>query len=130
MVALETSHIKTSAQAEMTALFSSHQAPRDTEEDYIRCARGLTLDYNPEELSIALAKYLQLQTLQLHCQIFHQRKLSDEPREAKEGYTTFNTKDLKAEKRNSKMTAAQKALAQVDKTGMKSTDSFFGAKSF
>lgn len=26
------------------------------------------------------------------------------------------------------MTAAQKALAKVDKTGMKSIDSFFGAK--
>lgn len=30
--------------------------------------------------------------------------------------------------KNSKMTAAQKALAKVDKTGMKRIDSFFGAK--
>lgn len=32
------------------------------------------------------------------------------------------------EQKNNKMTAAQKALAKVDKTGMKSIDSFFGAK--
>ena len=55
-------------------------------------------------------------------------KLSDEPVEAKEDYTKFNTKDLKTVKKNSKMTAAQKALALVDKSGMKSIDSFFGVK--
>lgn len=32
------------------------------------------------------------------------------------------------EQKNGKMTAAQKALAKVDKSGMKSIDSFFGAK--
>ncbi|KAK2509210.1 hypothetical protein MC885_016800 [Smutsia gigantea] len=56
-------------------------------------------------------------------------KLSDGPVEAREDYTKFNTTDLKTEKKNSKMTAAQKALAKVDKRGMRSIDSFFGAKS-
>uniref|UniRef100_A0A8C0QIB4 Ribonuclease H2 subunit B n=1 Tax=Canis lupus familiaris TaxID=9615 RepID=A0A8C0QIB4_CANLF len=55
-------------------------------------------------------------------------KVSDEPIEAKEDYTKFNRKDLKTEKKNSKMTAAQKALAKVDKSGMKSIDSFFATK--
>ena len=55
-------------------------------------------------------------------------KLSDEPVKSKEDYTRFNFKDFKTVKENSKMTTAQKAQAKVDKSGMKSIDSFFGAK--
>lgn len=58
--ALETRHRKTSAQAGAAALPSRRQAPGATEEDRVLCARGLTLDYNPEELRSALAGYLQL----------------------------------------------------------------------
>ena len=39
--------------------------------------------------------------------------LSNEPVEAKEDYTKFNTKDLKNEKKNRKMTIAQKALVKL-----------------
>lgn len=42
----------------------------------------------------------------------------------------FNTKGLKTEKKNSKTTAVQKALAKVDKSRVKSIDSFFGVKIF
>uniref|UniRef100_A0A670ITU3 Uncharacterized protein n=1 Tax=Podarcis muralis TaxID=64176 RepID=A0A670ITU3_PODMU len=56
------------------------------------------------------------------------RKLSDAPVEAEEDYTKFNTSDLKNKKANSKMSAAQKALAKVDKSGMKTMSSFFSSK--
>uniref|UniRef100_A0A8C5S8H1 Uncharacterized protein n=1 Tax=Laticauda laticaudata TaxID=8630 RepID=A0A8C5S8H1_LATLA len=69
--------------------------------------------YIPEELSATLANYL--------------RKLSDGPVEAEEDYTKFNTGDLK-NKKASKMSAAQKALAKVDKSGMKTMSSFFRPK--
>ncbi|KAH0621944.1 hypothetical protein JD844_023699 [Phrynosoma platyrhinos] len=56
------------------------------------------------------------------------RKLSDAPVEAEEDYTKFNTSDLKNKKANSKMSSAQKALAKVDKSGMKAISSFFSSK--
>uniref|UniRef100_A0A803TN13 Ribonuclease H2 subunit B n=1 Tax=Anolis carolinensis TaxID=28377 RepID=A0A803TN13_ANOCA len=56
------------------------------------------------------------------------RKLSDAPVEAEEDYTKFNASDLKNKKANSKMSAAQKALSKVDKSGMKAISSFFGSK--
>uniref|UniRef100_A0ACB8GF65 Uncharacterized protein n=1 Tax=Sphaerodactylus townsendi TaxID=933632 RepID=A0ACB8GF65_9SAUR len=55
------------------------------------------------------------------------RKTADEPVEAEEDYTKFNTIDFKGKKAN-KMSAAQKALAKVDKSGMKTMSSFFGSK--
>eukprot|EP00064_Thunnus_orientalis_P005488 superscaffoldBa00000539_g5502 len=55
------------------------------------------------------------------------RKLSDNPVEAGEDYTKFNSADF-ARKPPKKMTAAQKSLAKVDKTGMKPMSSFFSPK--
>uniref|UniRef100_A0A8C0HUN6 Uncharacterized protein n=1 Tax=Balaenoptera musculus TaxID=9771 RepID=A0A8C0HUN6_BALMU len=100
------------------------------EEDYICYTHGLIFDYIPEELSDDLSKYLKLpeRPASVPNPPSKKVKLSDEPVEAKEDYTKFNTKDLKTVKKNSKMTAAQKALAKVDKSGMKSIDSFFGVK--
>lgn len=130
MAALKTNNINVSARVQSTAFFPSHQTSSDKEEDYIRYAHGLISDYIPKELSDDLSKYLKLPepSPSLLNPPSKKVKLSDEPVEAKEDYTKFNTKDMKTEKKNSKMTAAQKALAKVDKTGMKSIDSFFGAK--
>ncbi|XP_014976588.2 ribonuclease H2 subunit B isoform X6 [Macaca mulatta] len=102
----------------------------EEKEDYIRYAHGLISDYIPKELSDDLCKYLKLPepSASLPNPPSKKIKLSDEPVEAKEDYTKFNTKDLKTEKKNSKMTAAQKALAKVDKSGMKSIDTFFVVK--
>ncbi|XP_011919620.1 PREDICTED: ribonuclease H2 subunit B isoform X3 [Cercocebus atys] len=102
----------------------------EEKEDYIRYAHGLISDYIPKELSDDLSKYLKLPepSASLPNPPSKKIKLSDEPVEAKEDYTKFNTKDLKTEKKNSKMTAAQKALAKVDKSGMKSIDTFFVVK--
>uniref|UniRef100_A0A452UWL5 Ribonuclease H2 subunit B n=1 Tax=Ursus maritimus TaxID=29073 RepID=A0A452UWL5_URSMA len=104
--ALKTNNINVSARVQAATFFFGDPVSSDKEEDYICYAHGLISDYIPKELI----------------------KLSDEPVEAKEDYTKFNRKDLKTEKKNSKMTAAQKALAKVDKSGMKSIDSFFGTK--
>ncbi|XP_036601189.1 ribonuclease H2 subunit B [Trichosurus vulpecula] len=100
------------------------------EEDYIRYAHGLISEYIPKELSEDLAKYLKLPELSasLPEPPLKKRKVSDGPVEAEEDYTKFNSVDLKTKKTNSKMTAAQKALAKVDKSGMRSIATFFGTK--
>ncbi|XP_037383163.1 ribonuclease H2 subunit B isoform X1 [Talpa occidentalis] len=130
VAALKNNNVNVSAHVQSTAFFSSCQTSNDKEEDYIRYAHGLISDYIPKELSDDLSKYLKLPETPppLSAPPSKKVKLSHEPVEAKEDYTKFNTKDLKTEKKNSKMTAAQKALAKVDKSGMKSIDSFFGAK--
>ncbi|XP_057388842.1 ribonuclease H2 subunit B isoform X3 [Balaenoptera acutorostrata] len=130
MAALKTNNVNVSARVQSTAFFSGDPVSSDKEEDYIRYAHGLISDYIPKELSDDLSKYLKLPEppASVPNPPSKKVKLSDEPVEAKEDYTKFNTKDLKTVKKNSKMTAAQKALAKVDKSGMKSIDSFFGAK--
>nr|KAF6428381.1 ribonuclease H2 subunit B [Rousettus aegyptiacus] len=131
MAALKTNNINVGARVQSAAFFCGHQVSSHKEEDYIRYAHGLISDYIPKELSDDLSKYLKLPetSASLPNPPSKKVKLSDDPVEAKEDYTKFNTKDWKTEKKNSKMTAAQKALAKVDKSGMKSIDFFFGAKS-
>uniref|UniRef100_G3U2F3 Ribonuclease H2 subunit B n=1 Tax=Loxodonta africana TaxID=9785 RepID=G3U2F3_LOXAF len=132
MVALKTNKINVGARVQSAVFFPSDQMSSNREEDYIRYAHGLISDYIPKELSDDLSKHLKLSQPSASLakpSIKDKIKLSDEPVEAKEDYTKFNTKDLKTEKKNSKMTAAQKALAKVDKSGMKSIDRFFGPKS-
>ncbi|XP_043105313.1 ribonuclease H2 subunit B isoform X2 [Puntigrus tetrazona] len=75
-----------------------------TEEDYLRYAHGLISEYISEDLSKALLKHLQLPEI-------------SSPKE-----TEPPSKPPK------KMTAAQKSLAKVDKTGMKSLSAFFSPK--
>ncbi|XP_059935787.1 ribonuclease H2 subunit B isoform X4 [Mesoplodon densirostris] len=130
MAALKTNNVNVGARVQSTAFFSGDPVSSDKEEDYIRYAHGLISDYIPKELSDDLSKYLKLPEppASVPDPPSKRVKLSDQPVEAKEDYTKFNTKDLKTVKKNSKMTAAQKALAKVDKSGMKSIDSFFGAK--
>ncbi|KAF7239892.1 Ribonuclease H2 subunit B [Varanus komodoensis] len=101
-----------------------------TEEVYIRYAHGLISEYILEEPSIALAKYLRLPEIASPPAepASKKRKLSSAPVEAEEDYTKFNTSDLKSKKANSKMSAAQKALTKVDKSGMKAISSFFTTK--
>ncbi|XP_038286770.1 ribonuclease H2 subunit B isoform X4 [Canis lupus familiaris] len=128
--ALKTNNVNVSARVQATAFFSGDPFSSDKEEDYVCYAHGLISDYIPKELSDDLAKYLKLPepSVPLPSPPSKKVKVSDEPIEAKEDYTKFNRKDLKTEKKNSKMTAAQKALAKVDKSGMKSIDSFFATK--
>ncbi|MEQ2243483.1 hypothetical protein ILYODFUR_007466, partial [Ilyodon furcidens] len=100
------------------------------EEDYLRYAHGLISEYISEELSKALLKHLGLPELKSPTGTeppSKKRKLSDKPVEAGEDYTKFNTADF-ARKPPKKMTAAQKSLAKVDKTGMKPMSSFFSPK--
>ncbi|KAK7154190.1 hypothetical protein R3I94_007524 [Phoxinus phoxinus] len=101
-----------------------------TEEDYLRYAHGLISEYISEDLSKDLLKYLQLPEISSPKETeppSKKRKLSDKPVEAGEDYTKFNSGDF-ARKPPKKMTAAQKSLAKVDKTGMKSMAAFFSPK--
>lgn len=100
------------------------------EEDYLRYAHGLISEYISEDLSTALLKHLQLPELSSPKEVeppSKKRKLSDKPVEAGEDYTKFNSADF-ARKPPKKMTAAQKTLAKVDKSGMKTMSSFFSPK--
>ncbi|XP_051478746.1 ribonuclease H2 subunit B isoform X1 [Apus apus] len=112
------------------ATFISCKQNTDSEEDYVRYAHGLISEYIPEDLSKELLKHLGLPELKSPASEppLKKRKLSDVPVEAEEDYTNFNNSNVKAKKANSKMTAAQKALAKVDKSGMKSISSFFSSK--
>ncbi|XP_039674572.1 ribonuclease H2 subunit B isoform X2 [Perca fluviatilis] len=74
------------------------------EEDYLRYAHGLISQYLSEDLSKALLDHLQLPEL-------------TSPKETEP-----------PSKPSKKMTAAQKSLAKVDKTGMKTMSSFFSPK--
>ncbi|XP_027646470.1 ribonuclease H2 subunit B isoform X3 [Falco biarmicus] len=111
------------------ATFISGKQITDTKEDYVRYAHGLISEYIPEDLSKELLKYLGLPELKSPASEppLKKRKLSDVPVEAEEDYTKFNS-NLKNKKANSKMSAAQKALAKVDKSGMKSISAFFSSK--
>ncbi|XP_075277459.1 ribonuclease H2 subunit B isoform X2 [Opisthocomus hoazin] len=112
------------------ATFISGKPITDTKEDYVRYAHGLISEYIPEDLSKELLKYLGLPELKSPAPEppLKKRKLSDVPVEAEEDYTKFNSSNLKTKKANSKMSAAQKALAKVDKSGMKSISTFFSSK--
>ncbi|XP_008945343.1 PREDICTED: ribonuclease H2 subunit B, partial [Merops nubicus] len=112
------------------ATFISSRQNTDTEEDYVRYAHGLISEYIPEDLSKELLKYLGLPELKSPTPEppSKKRKLSDVPVEAEEDYTKCNSSNVKTKKANTKMSAAQKALAKVDKSGMKSISSFFSSK--
>ncbi|KAG8452805.1 hypothetical protein GDO86_004554 [Hymenochirus boettgeri] len=99
------------------------------EEDYTRYAHGLISEYLTEDLREDLSKYLGLPDLSSPVPEppVKRRKVSDLPVEAEEDYTKFNS-DNKSKKSNSKMSAAQKSLAKVDKSGMKNISSFFSPK--
>uniref|UniRef100_A0A8C8EUD9 Uncharacterized protein n=1 Tax=Oncorhynchus tshawytscha TaxID=74940 RepID=A0A8C8EUD9_ONCTS len=92
--------------------------------DYLQYARGLISADISEDLRKALLKHLQLPELSSTKKVEHHSKLSDKSVEAGEDYTKFNSSDFARKK----MSAAQKILAKVDKTGMKSMSAFFSTK--
>ncbi|KAM8976216.1 ribonuclease H2 subunit B isoform 2-T2 [Pelodytes ibericus] len=100
------------------------------DEDYTRYAHGLISEYLPEDLPEELSRYLELPELTSPAPEppSKKRKASDSPVKAEEDYTKLNS-NSKNRKLNSKMTAAQKSLAKVDKSGMKNISSFFSPKS-
>lgn len=106
------------------------QESETPDEDYLRYAHGLISEYISEDLSKALLKHLQLPELlspQKDEPPSKKRKLSDKPVEAGDDYTKFNSADF-ARKPPKKMSAAQKSLAKVDKSGMKTMSAFFSPK--
>ncbi|NXK87135.1 RNH2B Ribonuclease, partial [Formicarius rufipectus] len=114
----------------LASTFIGSKQITDTKEDYIRYAHGLISEYITEDLSKELLKYLGLPELRIPTSEppLKKRKLSDVPVEPEEDYTKLNSDNLKTKKANTKMSAAQKALAKVDKSGMKSISTFFSSK--
>ncbi|CAL8387875.1 unnamed protein product [Gadus morhua 'NCC'] len=100
------------------------------DEDYLRYAHGLVSEYIDEDLSKALRKHLQLPeptSLKETEPPTKKRKMSELPVEAGEDFSKFNSSDF-ARKPPKKMTLAQKTLAKVDKSGMKTMSAFFSPK--
>ncbi|NXU83663.1 RNH2B Ribonuclease, partial [Xiphorhynchus elegans] len=128
--ALKSNNVSVSERVLASTFPSSKQITDTKEEDYIRYAHGLISEYIPEDLSKELLKYLGLPELRSPASEppLKKRKLSDVPVEPEEDYTKFNSDNLKTKKANTKMSAAQKALAKVDKSGMKSISTFFSSK--
>ncbi|KAI1241886.1 Ribonuclease H2 subunit B, partial [Lamprotornis superbus] len=114
----------------LASTFINSKQTTDAQEDYVRYAHGLISEYIPEDLSKELLKYLGLPELRSPAPEppLKKKKLSDVPVEPQEDYTKFNSDNLKTKKANTKMSAAQKALAKVDKSGMKSISAFFSSK--
>ncbi|XP_061698653.1 ribonuclease H2 subunit B [Syngnathoides biaculeatus] len=101
-----------------------------SEEDYLSYAHGLISDYIRKDMSGDLRQHLRLPEITSPKESeppLKKRKLSDKPVEPGEDYTKFNSGDF-ARKPPKKMTAAQKSLAKVDKSGMKTMSSFFSPK--
>lgn len=100
------------------------------DEDYLRYSHGLVSEYVSEDLSKALLRHLQLPELvspKKEDPPSKRRKLADNPVEAGDDYTKFNSADF-TRKPPKKMSAAQKSLAKVDKSGMKTMSAFFSPK--
>ncbi|XP_054887257.1 ribonuclease H2 subunit B isoform X2 [Poeciliopsis prolifica] len=130
IVALKKKNICVGEGVKSTTYIRVKSESDNQEEDYLRYAHGLISEYISGELSKALLKHLRLPELKSAKETeppSKKRKLSDKPVEAGEDYTKFNSGDF-ARKPPKKMTAAQKTLAKVDKSGMKPMSSFFSPK--
>uniref|UniRef100_A0A3Q1M3Z6 Ribonuclease H2 subunit B n=1 Tax=Bos taurus TaxID=9913 RepID=A0A3Q1M3Z6_BOVIN len=128
MAALKTNKVNVSARVQSTAFFSGGQVSSDKDVlSWPGHSVCLSMKNHDSDFYFSLLR-LPEPPASVRNPPSKKAKLSDEPVMAKEDYTKFNSKDFKTVKKNSKMTAAQKALAKVDKSGMKSIDSFFGTK--
>ncbi|XP_053184608.1 ribonuclease H2 subunit B [Scomber japonicus] len=130
VIALKKRNISVGDGVKSTTYVKVKSESDSNEEDYLRYAHGLISEYISEDLSKALLSHLHLPELTSPKKTeppSKKRKLSDNPVEAGEDYTKFNSADF-ARKPPKKMTTAQKSLAKVDKTGMKPLSSFFSPK--
>ncbi|KAI1899841.1 hypothetical protein AGOR_G00065910 [Albula goreensis] len=128
--ALKMRNISVGGGVKSTTYIRMKQESDIQEEDYLRYAHGLISEYISEDLSKELLNVLGLPEISSPKELeppSKKRKLSDKPVEAGEDYTKFNSADF-IRKPPKKMTAAQKSLAKVDKTGMKTMSSFFSPK--
>ncbi|KAJ8253487.1 hypothetical protein GJAV_G00213670 [Gymnothorax javanicus] len=128
--ALKKSNISVGGGVKSATYIRTKQECNVQEEDYLRYAHGLISEYISEDLSKELQTVLRLPEIVSPTESeppVKKRKLSDTPVEAGEDYTVFNSASF-ARKPPKKMTAAQKSLAKVDKTGMKTMSAFFSPK--
>lgn len=127
---LEKTNISVGEGVKSKAYIRASNDVNTTKEDYLRFAHGLVSEYLSEDLKKSLLKHLQLPELSSPKENeppSKKRKLSDKPVEASEDFSKFNSSDF-ARKPPKKMTAAQKTLAKVDKSGMKTMSAFFSPK--
>ncbi|XP_078613682.1 ribonuclease H2 subunit B-like [Branchiostoma floridae x Branchiostoma japonicum] len=127
---LTDSSVKVTGGAQLLTFTHSLKTEQASRDDYLRYACGLVSDYISTDLSKQLTQHMGIKLPEKKEKCGEppakKAKLSSEIPEAAEDYSKFAVKDDKP--KNTKMTAAQRALSKVDKTGMKSISSFFSPK--
>ncbi|KAK3095760.1 hypothetical protein FSP39_018686 [Pinctada imbricata] len=113
--------------AQSSSYVRSKRAMTSTRDDYVRYAYGMVSDYLPVDLAGKLREHMKMP-------VVAEKKENEPPtKKAKVGDIT-PTEDYSQSGANdksekvAKLTASQKKLSKVDKTGMKSLASFFSPK--
>ncbi|XP_056004979.1 ribonuclease H2 subunit B-like [Ostrea edulis] len=113
--------------AQSSTYIRTKRAATASQEDYIRYAFGMICDYLPAEIGEKFREYMKIPIVV--------EKKENEPPSKKvkldditptEDYSQGRTEDKSA--KASKLTAGQKKLSKIDKSGMKSLASFFSPK--
>ncbi|KAK3583662.1 hypothetical protein CHS0354_021403 [Potamilus streckersoni] len=104
-----------------------------SKDEYLRYAHGMISEYLPQDLSSDLRQYLGIPSApekrQSEAENPPSKKVKLEDITPTEDYSKMRGIQEDKAKSKSKLSAAQKKLSQVDKTGMKSISSFFSPKS-
>ncbi|XP_075742118.1 ribonuclease H2 subunit B [Rhipicephalus microplus] len=133
--ALESADIQVGATCVTAALVRSKRDTRPTNEDYMVTAHSIVADYVPPALGLLLKSSLGLDKKPAADKKAEApsspppKKQRTEPVEPLEDYSQGTPKNgLFKPTKTPKLTASQKKLQKVDKTGMKSISSFFVKK--
>jgi len=133
---LEQKQINVSAKSSQSSLFVRSKSATASKESYIHYAFGIVGNYLSLELEEELRLFLGIPEIEEKPQV--SETAENEPPSKKQKLTAgelkpiddySNAVDLKKDKKNVKLTVAQKKLQKTDKTGMKSIASFFSPKS-
>lgn len=134
-VVLEQKQVSVSAKSSQSSLFVRSKSAAASKESYIHYAFGIIGNYLSMELEEELRVFMGIPEIEEKPQV--SESAENEP-PAKKQKVAGDLKpiddyssavDLKKDKKNIKLTVAQKKLQKTDKTGMKSIASFFSPKS-
>eukprot|EP00118_Oscarella_pearsei_P021839 m.248338 g.248338 ORF g.248338 m.248338 type:complete len:248 (+) comp40287_c0_seq24:269-1012(+) len=113
----------------VSSFVQSHNKAASSKEDseYIRYAVGLVSEYLPPEWTDRMKdEFKEHFDKEVHDEpVSKKAKRGSQSEECDDDYTKFNTKKTLEVEKPKKMTVAERALAKVDKTGMKTMASFF-----
>ncbi|ELU15130.1 hypothetical protein CAPTEDRAFT_215977 [Capitella teleta] len=126
---LQDNHCQLSG-AQVSSYIRSSKSSLNSEDDCMRFAHGVVSDYLPCSLSSELKTYLGIVDPVVHEKPTVENAPQAKKSKTQEGPLEDYSSGSKGEKKTpaQKLSIAQKKLSKVDKSGMKSISSFFGAK--